>query len=105
MAEAHFIEIENVIEFYKANEVNIKTLLSLSTDKFRADDHLLSLAILASINRHPGAVPDYALAEALNPEGLEKLIALMKVVMELEKQMVKHVKQLKKRMREYEGTM
>lgn len=105
MAEAHFIEMENVIEFYKANEANIKRLLSLPADKFGADDHLLSLAILASINRHPGAVPDYALADALNPEGLEKLIALMKVVTELEKQMVQYVKQLKERIKEYEKTM
>lgn len=69
MAEAHLTEIENVIEFYKAHETTAGKLLSLETDKFGADNHLLSLAFLASIDRHPGAAPGFALADTLNSEG------------------------------------
>lgn len=105
MAEAHFTEIENVIESYKAHETTAGKLLSLETDKFGADNHLLSLAFLASIDRHPGAAPDFALADTLNREGLDKLIALMKQVVELEKSMVRYVQQLKLRIKAYEETV
>lgn len=105
MTEAHFAEIENVIEFYNAHEVDVQKLISLTADKFGADDHLLSLGILASLNRHPGVVADFKLVEMLNTARLDKMIELMKDVLELEKRMVKYEKQLKVKIRVYEESL
>ncbi|KAL0635208.1 hypothetical protein Q9L58_005854 [Maublancomyces gigas] len=105
MAEAHFTEVENVIEFYKAHEINAKKVLSLAEDKYGADDHLLSLSILASLNAHPGAVPDFALAARFGANELDKLIALMTEVIELEKRVVTYVKELAARIKMYEETL
>lgn len=105
MAQAHFTEVENVIEFYKAHEINAKKVLSLAEDKFGADDHLLSLSILASLNAHPGAVPDFALAARLGADELDKLIVLMSEVIALEKRIVTYVKELGLRIKMYEKTL
>lgn len=102
MAESHFITISKVITFYEAQEASATELLSLAPHQFGAAEHQSAEAILAAIDEHPGAAPDFALADTLGEEGLDKLIALMMEVMVLEKRMVKYVRRLEGRVKAYE---
>lgn len=102
MAESHFTDISNVITFYQAQEASANQLLSLAAHEFGAAEHQSAESILAVIDEHPGAAPDFALADTLGEDGLDKLIALMTEVMVLEKRMVRYVRRLERRVKAYE---
>lgn len=105
MAESHFTEISNVIMFYEAHAVTAAELLALAPHEFGPNEHQLAETLLATIDEHPGAVPDYALADTLDAEGLDKLIALMTQVAALEIAMVRYVRRLERRVKAYEESL